>query len=152
MEVTKNNYLCVGAAVLAATLLAACGEAAKEPPKNPKFAACEASIKSNLLNPETAQILDMTEVPRDQVRQLFVSTYAESAADAVFAEDPNLRLSRGYVVALARDEAEEKFALDTDGLFTYNTFRVRAEGKLGNTITKQGVCTSIRADVCSCIF
>ena len=94
----------------------------------------------------------MTEVPRGQARPLFISAYAEASADAFFASTPDPQLDRAYVVVLGRQEAEQKFDVDTKGMFTYNTFRLRAEGQLGNTITKQGVCTSISTEVCSCIF
>ena len=109
-------------------ILGACGSRAES--------VCKASIKDTLLNPETAQFLDFESISKGTAK------YAMSKSLASEHELPSGMTSS--IVEGALDKGEK-----SAGNLEYYRVRVRAEGKLGNTVTQQNICI-LASDGCAC--
>jgi hypothetical protein len=93
---------------------------------------CEASIREKLLNPETLEFKDFAPASEAQAKALLGEILGEEAMR--FADmDVVLKGAR------ATKPNSEMF-----------TVRVRAEGRLGNTITEQNLCLA-DAQSCECV-
>jgi len=119
------------AAVAMSLLVSGCSGADK--------AMCEASLKESLLNPETAEFYDFTSISKSDAGRMvagdLASDYDGAAATAV------------------SEETQSQFDRKMDEQFPNAKFyrlRVRAEGPLGNTITKNQMCTVID-EGCLCV-
>ncbi len=123
MSAAQNTILIA----LMAVVLASCGERAE--------AICQASLAKNLLNPETAEFRDFREI--DQAQFIAGLTNGlEAKAGRLLPNKP------------AADQALQQELSKAVDIKFYG-FRLRAEGKLGNKITKQQVCY-VNEGECSC--
>lgn len=113
-------------------LLSSCGPSidAEVDPR----AKCEADVREDLLNPETAEFYD------------FAPIDAETFKAAVIQ---SLESDQYYVAGDALVEHETRMIDMAQRLYR---MRVRAEGKLGNTITSAAYCKqpSASMDMCDC--
>ncbi len=91
------------------------------PPPDPQ-AACQAEVRTKLLNPETAEFHDFVEVDAEAFKAAII---------------PPLEATHDYPVGKTFVEDERK-AIDS-AAHLYR-MRVRAEGQLGNKVTKQAYC------------
>ena len=99
---------------------------------------CETSVKATLLNPETAQILDYREdSPKVYLDQVAAGAPADVTGDPGVVSA--LNGASGAIESFRKMYPELKIA----------TFRLRAEGKLGNTVTSRKICFVAR-DQCIC--
>jgi len=125
-----NMVQLISIAVVASTL-SSCGTRADQ-------GLCEANIKDNLLNPETAEILDFKAMSQKEVMDRMVagvrSGLSAGAADHYSDEDLKQKVQQSY--APSPDER-------------YYSARVRAEGKLGNTVTSVQTCV-LKDQNCNC--
>ena len=101
-----------------ALVLQACGALTSE--SGPE-AACKAEVRKALLNPETAEFRDFSEIDADQ--------FIDAVLPALTVE---------YSTFPFGVDVQSKWARDSAHLYR---MRVRAEGKLGNTITKFAYCS-----------
>lgn len=104
------------------------------PPEQIAQRTCENEIKSQLLNPETAQFFDFTEIDK--------GTYKANVLPVIRAE--NNFPAGDLLVDFER--------MDADSSDHVYRVRTRAEGPLGNTITNIAYCrrASDLLDDCKC--
>lgn len=91
------------------------------PPPDPK-AACQAEVQKKLLNPETAEFRDFTEVDAGAYKAAVI---------------PPLEAEHNYPAGKLIVEGEISSIDNAAHLYR---MRVRADGQLGNRITKQAFC------------
>jgi hypothetical protein len=100
-------------------------------------AGCATKIKEELLNPETAQFYDFEQIP--------YSTYVEGADAAIADELASIGERQREAARSIRIVSESPVGA------TYR-MRVRAEGKLGNTITSFAWCqVTVTSSPSSCM-
>jgi hypothetical protein len=110
----------VGIGLLAvASFLAGCSQPEKKPDV---MAACAADVKKGLLNPETAEFHDLTEVDAASFKAVVI---------------PVLEAENNFPAGRIMVDGERQSIESAAHLYT---MRVRAEGKLGNKITKTAYC------------
>jgi hypothetical protein len=82
---------------------------------------CEANFKTTLLNPETAEFHDFKQVSADEVKESFLLSLTGRS------------LARDNWQDIVNDKKAEPGS-------TYYQMRVRAEGAIGNKVTKPLLC------------
>lgn len=99
---------------------------------------CLSSIKDNLINPETAEFFEFSDISMEKFGQLTgdrnSSSYEGSAADVVRSETSRI--------------LKEKMADFPNA--TFHSVRVKADGKIGNKITQNMLCVSL-PEGCQCV-
>lgn len=97
-------------------------------------AMCEADVKEDLLNPETAEFFDFAPVDAGAFKAAVI---------------PSIEADQYYVAGDALVEHEMRMIDMAQRLYR---MRVRAEGKLGNTITSAAYCKqpSASMEMCDC--
>jgi hypothetical protein len=105
--------------LVASLLLSACSGVSREE------ALCRSHLQENLINPETAEFHDFSE---DQLSRAPAST------------DELMRLPpKDFASVLVRDRLDKVAGGSAEGAKFYRV-RLRAQGRLGNTITSQQLC------------
>lgn len=99
---------------------------------------CEASIKGQLLNPETAEIMDFKSISREEA-------VSRVASDVVSTMPNSEYLPEGAAVGKVAEGVDKEYSKET----SFYGARVRAEGKLGNTVTSTQTC-AVESGTCSC--
>lgn len=118
-------------------------------PPDPHIQACTAAIKDSLLNPETAEILDMRELSADDI---YSSRDMYPLRSALGDEHGTVAICVASEDANCVDKENERMWASIRAKSKWLTARVRAEGKLGNTITQMAGCSVESNNNCSCVF
>ena len=129
MKTRSQGVLGVTLVSFACSALSACGVDARA-------GLCEAHLRERLLNPETLEFKDFAPASEAQAKALFAEMYGEVLGEDAFR-----------FVSLESFLKQFRATKPNSEMFTA---RVRAEGRLGNTITEQNVCL-VDAKSCECV-
>lgn len=130
--------LTIGILILASSVLAGCGGFRLT---SNVETACKLSVEKRLMNPETSEFLDFAKTDRVGILDAVANiTRREVGSDY---DSLNQQAARNIVGAMEANDPGIQFF----------TARVRAEGQLGNTITKSAACFGSKDPLdCQCIF
>lgn len=125
----------------------------------PEEQQCRSAIKASLINPETVEFFEFAPVGREaylsEFRDNLRSALDESVSDSgsglygVYAR--GMAAAREGIISKHANESthEERNRLAAEKLNTYS-YRIKADGKLGNTITETQYC-SANSRSCLCV-
>ena len=107
---------------------------------------CRAKITSSLLNPETVKFHDFRIIDQTAAKELMIPRLVKAKEE---------ELGQSPLQAATVDEIlkipDYVFYASRNLHARWATIRVRAEGKLGNTITNTYLCVTEDRDGCGCI-
>jgi hypothetical protein len=130
--------------VMAAALsLSACGDYGTA-------GLCEKSVKDELVNPETLQFRDFTAVSDEGATAVARNMLIEEVSDTENRDNTVAAIDMLASDKRMIDELKDKFS----GIKFFHA-RIRAEGTIGNTVTKQALCGVYLSDTikqCQCYF
>lgn len=126
--------------VAAGLLLTGCGADAAA-------GLCEKTVKDTLLNPETLEFRDFTAASDEQAKAILLNYMLEEAnVSDEYRDSPTFASMAGSALSGLKDA--------NPGTELFQA-RIRADGAVGNTITKQAVCgvyLSNNIKTCQCVF
>lgn len=122
---------------------------------------CQSSIKASLLNPETVEFFEFQSASREDYLSQFEEKLRGELEEGISASGTGTGLSGIYAQGMASATAgiiskhvrdavsQERTRLNEQG-FRIFAYRIKADGKLGNTITSTQYCT-VSATSCECV-
>lgn len=122
---------------------------------------CQSAIKSSLINPETVEFFEFKPVSKESYLSKIEQDAREVAQKELLSSNFGSGLSGNYALAaemmanriisehVSEAVSHEKVRINRDGLRTF-TYRVKAEGQLGNKITSVQYC-SLNDTACTCV-
>ncbi len=127
----------------------------------PEELQCQASIRSSLINPETAQFFEFESTSPERYIMYFEEKASEHAKESMASLNVGSSLTGVYADYMAAEkeriaasavreavsQERQKISENASKIFTY---RVKAEGKLGNTITTTNFCV-VSSNSCECM-
>lgn len=129
--------------------------------RSPEERQCQSSISASLINPETAEFFEFLPAGREIYLSQFEQRLRGEVEESVSASGAGSGLYGVYAQGMAaategiiskhvREAVDqERDRLNKQSLQTF-TYRVKADGKLGNTITSTQYCT-VNDTSCACV-